>query len=66
MHRAGPTLRRLAKYGIVLGGGTCILAWASMQDSEVSKSKIYFFYVHVPGTCTCMFFIFLFNDKYAD
>ncbi|XP_022325740.2 glycerol-3-phosphate dehydrogenase, mitochondrial-like isoform X1 [Crassostrea virginica] len=35
MHRAGPTLRRLAKYGIVLGGGTCILAWASMQDSEM-------------------------------
>lgn len=52
MHRAGPTLRRLAKYGIVLGGGTCILAWASMQDSEVSKRVRYTFlyvHVHVPG-----------------
>jgi hypothetical protein len=35
MHRFGKTLRRLAKYGIVVGGGTCILAWASIPSPEV-------------------------------
>lgn len=35
MHRVGQTVRRLAKYGIVLGGGTCILAWATMPGSSV-------------------------------
>nr|XP_034302358.1 glycerol-3-phosphate dehydrogenase, mitochondrial isoform X2 [Crassostrea gigas] len=35
MHRVGQTVRRLAKYGIVLGGGTCIIAWATMPGSSV-------------------------------
>ncbi|XP_062594574.1 glycerol-3-phosphate dehydrogenase, mitochondrial-like isoform X1 [Saccostrea cucullata] len=35
MHRFSKTMRRLAKYGIVIGGGTCILAWTSMSSPQV-------------------------------